>query len=70
MPDPILLGALYAVTAVLALLVLVGIVTLGSVWAWLSKHEHGELRWNRYGLALKVESPAEIRYATNEEVQA
>ena len=58
MPDPQLLGALYAILAVLALLTLTVAIVAGSVWAWLRGHTFGEIRWDRYSFAVRLDNPS------------
>lgn len=57
MPDPQVLGALYAILGVLALLVLVGIAAVLALWSWLRAHESGDVHWNRHGFAVKANRP-------------
>lgn len=58
--DPQALGALIAVTVMLALLVVLGVAALLAVWAWLRKHDRGELRWTPTGAELRIDSPPQI----------
>jgi hypothetical protein len=52
--DPLQLGALYAGTAVLALLVLLGVGGGLGAWAWWSRHGHGALTWSPKKITLEL----------------
>lgn len=63
------LGLLVAVASVLGVLSAVLVGVGWAMWSWLRGHERGELRWTSTGAELKVESPAQVRYATKDEVR-
>jgi hypothetical protein len=66
-PDPQLLGALYAVSAVLLLLVLLGVGAAVVFVGWLRSYERGSVSWHPDGVDVKLAEKqvrsAEVRQA-------